>query len=71
MGAPERNSIRKDIKVVPGDWVQVLYNGRFGGDMEWLYRHEAFTIAYVEEPDARIFTHSTPKVAFSALALLH
>ena len=71
MGAPERGWIRKDMKVSPGEWVQILSNGRFGGDMEWLYRHEAWNIAYVAEPDARIFTHSTPKVAFSALALLH
>ena len=70
MGAPERNSIRKDIRISPDEWVQILSNGRFGGDIEWFYRHEAFNIAYLTEPDSRIFTHSAPKVAFSTLALL-
>ena len=69
-GAPERGWIRKDIRLLPGQWSQVEYNGRFRySSGEWYYKHTVINIAIVDVAAPKIFTHTRPHLRFSAMAL--
>ena len=71
-GAPERDS-HDLFSLALGEWAQFRCNGRFGpqtpGESSWWYRKSIFTIAFIEEFDAGIFS-SQPATSAERIAVL-
>lgn len=71
-GAPERTTRpRPVLRLRPGQWGRVLYNGRFEdrGTREWLYKKVVANVAYLGDPADAVFSEA-PSRTFSDLAHL-
>ncbi len=70
-GAPERLNNRKDLTLVPGEWCQVLWNGRFtdGDTGQWWYEKHVVNIA-VGDISRQLFRETAPTYRHDATALL-
>jgi hypothetical protein len=70
-GAPERLSNRKDLTLVPGEWCQVVWNGRFtdGDTGQWWYEKHVVNIA-VGSITRQLFRETTPTFRYDATVLL-
>ncbi|PIU00206.1 MAG: hypothetical protein COT74_04525 [Bdellovibrionales bacterium CG10_big_fil_rev_8_21_14_0_10_45_34] len=69
VGAPERKS-RNIGNISDGEWFQVIYNGRFGGRHDWLYRQMVVNVGLSSQIEPTFFLLKDPKVTCDERALL-
>lgn len=58
-GAPKRPHGQR-ASIQPGEWCQILHNGRFGCDNEWAYQSTVVNIAVLTDPRPDVFLRMPP-----------
>ena len=69
-GAPRRERVRQTLVIQPGEWSQIVYNGRTGGRGEWRYLKVVVNVGLFSSVARDVFTGSEPAERFASLAHL-
>ena len=70
-GAPARTTLpRRVFTLREGEWGRVVYNGRWGGEITWLYHQRTLNVGWLREPRSNPFSDRPPDRMFSELARL-
>lgn len=70
VGAPYRTDFPREFDLKLGEWLQIIYNGRFSEEGSWYYQKVVMNVGLFEQLDTEVFLHSQPKKTFSDLQVL-